>query len=75
MDTEDKMLDIDEGPSAPSKAYQEKKAKEQQEEMQKVEKSLEDNLEKKKTIEAEKLYQVIKALTAMKLTKEDKMPG
>ena len=26
-------------------------------------------------IKAEKLYEVMKALTAMKLTKEDKMPG
>ena len=43
--------------------------------MEKVDKALEDNLKKKKTIEAEKLYQVIKALTAMKLTKEDKVPG
>ena len=56
----DKMLDVDEGPKQPDPAA----AKEE-----------EKAAEKPKMIQQQKLYEVMKALTAMKLTKEDQHPG
>ena len=58
----DKMLDVDEGPTAPEEQ------KISADEAKKIEIA-------KKMVKAEKLYEVMKALTAMKLTKEDSMPG
>ena len=68
------MLDIDEGGSMPSKAYLDAKEKEKKDFAEKVDKEMEQKAAEKK-IDADKVYQVMKALTAMKLVKEDGVPG
>lgn len=75
----DKMLDIDEGASMPkgsqpSKKYLEAKEKEKNDMVQKVDKEMEAKAAAKK-VDHDKVYQVMKALTAMKLVKEDGVPG
>ena len=76
--TADKMLDIDEGgkmpvPSEPSKKYTEAKEKENKDFMAKVDKEMDKKAEEKK-VDHDKVYQVMKILTAMKLVKEDGLP-
>jgi hypothetical protein len=72
------MLDIDEGgkmpATQPSKKYLEAKEKEKHQMMVKVDEEMEKKAAEKK-IDQDKVYQVMKALTAMKLVKEDGMPG
>lgn len=77
--TGDKMLDIDEGgkmpaASQPSKKYQEAKDKESKDFMVKVDQEMEAKAAAKK-VDQDKVYQVMKALTAMKLVKEDGVPA
>ena len=76
----DKMLDIDDGPvmpapSQPSKKYLEAKAKENAEHVAKVDAEMEKKRQEKVLLQQEKVYQVMKALTAMKLVKEDGVPA
>jgi hypothetical protein len=77
----DKMLDIDEGPkneekpAGPSNAYLQKKENEKEEEMKRAEDGMKEKQLQKKMMDNEKLYMAIKALTAMKLTKEDSIPA
>ena len=64
---EDKFLEADEGPEKPQPPTVDAMAKQKMQ-------SKEGLLEGKK-IAADKVYQVMKALTAMKMTKEDNKPG
>lgn len=76
IENSDKMLDIDEGgqmPSQPSKAYKEAKEKENNDLVNKVDKEMDQKAAEKK-VDRDKVYQVMKALTAMKLVKEDGQP-
>ena len=67
MSDQDKMLDIDEGPSQAAKTQEETKAGPEEEKKK--------GDQKKPMLNRDQIYEVMKALTAMKLTKEDNSPG
>lgn len=61
----------------PQTKYDQKKEEEKKEEMKKVEEKFESKGEEHKSVKLDqgKVFEVIKALTAMKLSKEDSVPG
>ena len=68
------MPNKSQGESQPSKKYQDAKDKEKHDYMVKVDQEMEAKAAQKK-VDADKVYQVMKALTAMKLVKEDGVPA